>query len=111
MIHNNEQSTKPIRLICLDGLTKPLFLGRLKHERLTIPSNMGSLSNSALKQFIQVVMKAHDGSKSYIPNVCLTCSPASYKTLRKHANVIYKFLLWCKTLKISIIYFLLLFKT
>ena len=27
--------TKPIKLICMDGLTKPDFLGRLRHEQLT----------------------------------------------------------------------------
>ena len=27
--------TKPIRLICMDGLTRPPFLGRLIHEWLT----------------------------------------------------------------------------
>ena len=34
-LHKYNHPTEPIRLICIDGLTKPLFLGRLRHERLT----------------------------------------------------------------------------
>ena len=34
-VHKYNHPTKAIRLICMDGLTKPLFLGRLRHERLT----------------------------------------------------------------------------
>ena len=33
VLHKYNHPTKPIRLICMDGLTKPLFLGRLRHER------------------------------------------------------------------------------
>ena len=33
--------TKPIWLICMDCLTKPLFLGRLRHERLTSNQMVG----------------------------------------------------------------------
>ena len=35
MFHNYNHPTKPIRLKCMDGLTKPVFLGRLSYERLT----------------------------------------------------------------------------
>ena len=35
VLHIYNDPTKPIRLLCMDGLTKPLFLGRLRHERLT----------------------------------------------------------------------------
>ena len=30
-LHKYNQPTEPIRLICMYGLTKPLFLGRLSH--------------------------------------------------------------------------------
>ena len=33
--------TKPLRFICMDGLTKPHFLGRLRHERLTSNQMVG----------------------------------------------------------------------
>ena len=35
VLHKYNHPAKPIRLICMDGLIKPLFLGRLRHERLT----------------------------------------------------------------------------
>ena len=35
LLHKYNHPTKPIRLVCMDDLTKPLFLGRLRHERLT----------------------------------------------------------------------------
>ena len=34
MTLKNNRPTKPIRFICMDGLTKPHFLGRLRHEQL-----------------------------------------------------------------------------
>ena len=32
--YNHPLASKPIKLICMDGLTKPRFLGRLRLERL-----------------------------------------------------------------------------
>ena len=34
-LHKYDYPSKPIRLRCMDGLTKSLFLGRLRLERLT----------------------------------------------------------------------------
>ena len=41
VLHKYIHPTKPIRLICMDGLTKPLFLGKLRHERLTSNQMVG----------------------------------------------------------------------
>ena len=41
VLHKYNHPTKPIRLICMNGLTKPLFLGRLRHERLTSNQMVG----------------------------------------------------------------------
>ena len=35
VLHKYNHPSKPIRLTCMDGLTKPLFLGRLRLEWLT----------------------------------------------------------------------------
>ena len=39
--HKYNRQTKPIRPISMDGLTKPHFLGRLRHERLTSNQMVG----------------------------------------------------------------------
>ena len=35
VLHRYNQPSKPIRLICMDGVTKPFSLDRLRLERLT----------------------------------------------------------------------------
>ena len=40
-LYKNNHTTKPIRLICTDGFTKPHFLGRHSHEWLTSNQMVG----------------------------------------------------------------------
>ena len=40
-LHKYNHPTKPIRLLSMEGLTKPLFLGRLSYERLTSNQMVG----------------------------------------------------------------------
>ena len=41
VLHINNLLTKPIRLICMAGLTEPHFLGSLRHGRLTSNQMVG----------------------------------------------------------------------
>ena len=64
VLHEYNHPIKPLRRMCMDGLTKPLFLGRRRLERLT-SNHMGKVCLETQAVHRSISPRPHGGPYSH----------------------------------------------